>query len=126
MKDSEKFIQKRDGRYSIFDPKKIANAISKAFKSVGKKNPNVVLYLTEEVEKILERKFFERGIVPGVEEIQDLVEKVLIEKNEAGAAKAYILYREKRAEMRDLRQNFLDGIKVIDEADWAAIVAAAG
>lgn len=122
MKDSEKFIQKRDGRYSIFDPKKIANAISKAFKSVGKKNPNVVLYLTEEVEKILERKFFERGIVPGVEEIQDLVEKVLIEKNEAGAAKAYILYREKRAEMRDLRQNVLDGIKVIDEYlsmdDW--------
>jgi ribonucleoside-triphosphate reductase len=122
MRDNGRLIQKRDGRYASFDETKIFNAIYKAFKAVGKKDENTVLYISKEVVKIIEDHYFNYGVTPSVEDIQDLVEKVLIEKNEAAAAKAYILYREKRSELRDIRQNFLDGIKVIDEylsmKDW--------
>jgi len=122
MDFNERMIQKRDGRYAAFDETKIFNALYKAFRAVGKKDENVVLYISKEVVKRLEDRFFNYGIVPNVEEIQDIVESVLIEKNEASVAKAYILYREKRSELRDIRQNFLDGIKVIDEylsmRDW--------
>lgn len=122
MDFNERMIQKRDGRYAAFDETKIFNALYKAFRAVGKKDENVVLYISKEVVRRLEERFFNYGIVPNVEEIQDIVESVLIEKNEASVAKAYILYREKRSELRDIRQNFLDGIKVIDEylsmRDW--------
>ena len=118
----ERSIQKRDGRYVPFDAKKIRLAIAKAFRAVGEKDSSHVTGLTDSVVKILEKRFLEHQIVPGVEEIQDIVERVLIDDQHAEAAKAFILYREKRAEMRDIRQNFLDGIQVIDEylnmRDW--------
>lgn len=120
--ENEIYIQKRDGRYAEFDKKKIAAAVKKAFRAIGKKSSDVPEQVTEEVVGILNRRYFDYSIVPEVEEVQDVVERVLIDRNEADAAKAYILYREKRAEMRDIRQNFLDGIKVIDEYlnmnDW--------
>jgi len=116
------FIQKRDGRHVKFDETKIFNAIFKAFKATGKRDENIALYITKEVVSRLEEKYFNYGITPGVEEIQDLVEEILIEKKETHTAKAYILYREKRAEMRDIKQNFLNGIQIIDEylnlKDW--------
>lgn len=118
----ERMIQKRDGRYVPFDSSKIFNAIFKAFRAVGKKDEERVRQITEVVVAKLEEKFFQYESVPNVEEIQDIVEATLIEHNEAGVAKAYILYREKRAEVRDLRKNLLDGIKLIDEylelKDW--------
>ncbi len=122
MKYDEKLIQKRDGRYVPFDETKIFSAIYKAFKAVGKKDENVVSYITKEVVSKIDDNFFKRGIIPNVEDIQDTVENTLIEKNEAQTAKAYILYREKRAEMRDLKKNLFDGIRIIDEyiglKDW--------
>jgi anaerobic ribonucleoside-triphosphate reductase len=122
MIEDDNLIQKRDGRHVVFDEAKIFNAIQKAFWAVGKRDENVIRYLTTEVVKQLERDYFHYTIVPQVEEIQDIVEQILIDKNESAAAKAYILYREKRAEMRDIRKNFLDGIQVIDEymkeSDW--------
>ncbi|HDP95897.1 MAG TPA: ribonucleoside triphosphate reductase [Candidatus Aminicenantes bacterium] len=115
-------IQKRDGRYAPFDKEKIGRAIAKAFRAVGRKDRQQVSRLTDAVVAVLEERFFQSRLVPNVEEIQDIVERVLIDEQQAEAAKAYILYREKRAEMRDIRQNFLDGIKVIDEylnmRDW--------
>jgi len=118
----DKSIQKRDGRYVPFDGEKISRAIGKAFRAVGKKDPKQVSRLTDAVVSILDERFFGHQFVPGVEEIQDIVEHALIDNQCAEAAKAYILYREKRAEMRDIRQNFLDGIQVIDEylnmRDW--------
>ncbi len=119
---SEIFIQKRDGRYAAFEYQKITEAVKKSFKSVGKKDDNRASEITRKVVELLSKRFFDYAIVPGVEEVQDVVEKILIDENEAAAAKAYILYREKRAEMRDMKRNFLDGIKVIDEYinmnDW--------
>ncbi len=123
MKENSKLIQKRDGRYVVFDDSKIYQAIFKAFKAVGKKRETErVKRLTKEVCEIIDKDYFNFGLMPQVEEIQDLVERILIENKETTAAKAYILYREKRSELRDIRQNFLDGIKVIDEyismRDW--------
>lgn len=115
-------IQKRDGRYAAFEYRKITDAVMKAFRAVGKRDEQGADEVTRKVVERLRHRYFEAGAVPGVEEIQDQVERVLIESGEAAAAKAYILYREKRAEMRDIRQNFLDGVKVIDEYlnldDW--------
>lgn len=122
MSGVENLIQKRDGRHVVFNEKKVFSAIQKAFWAVGKRDESVVRYLTSEVVKQIDRQFFHYTIIPQVEEIQDIVEQILIDKNESAAAKAYILYREKRAEMRDLQKNFLDGIQVIDEYikenDW--------
>ena len=85
-------IRKRDGNVVLFDKEKIAEAIWKAAKAVGgtdRKRPEELANL---VVKTLTEKYGENGI-PGVEEVQDLVEKILIEEGHAKVAKAYILYR---------------------------------
>lgn len=115
-------IQKRDGRYVPFELKKVETAIAKAFKATGQRDPELVRRVSDSVLNELNVRYFSHHLVPGVEEVQDLVEGQLIKDNLAATAKAYILYREKRAEMRDIRQNFLDGVKVIDDYlqmhDW--------
>ena len=92
-------VRKRDGRLLAFDETKIADAIHKAGCAVG----NDDRFLAEELAGVatlfLEKTY--AGGVPGIEEIQDMVEKVLIETGHARMAKAYILYREKRARSRE-------------------------
>ena len=95
-------VTKRDGRIFTFNETKIANAISKAINAVGKKNKELVIKVTVETVKFLNEKFEDQ--VPNVEDIQDLVEKVLIKKGYAEVAKAYILYRQKRTEIREQKQ----------------------
>ncbi len=118
----ERIVQKRDGRYVPFDSDKIFNAIMKAFRAVGKRDEGRVAEITGEVVERVEESFFRKGCVPNVEDIQDIVETTLMDKGESRVAKAYILYREKRAEMRDLKRNLFDAIKLIDEylqlKDW--------
>jgi len=92
-------IRKRDGRIVDFDPQKIANAISKAFAAVKMKNGELARRLAGEVVKVIEEKFEDR--IPTVEDVQDVVERILIKKGYAEVAKAYILYRHKRAELRE-------------------------
>lgn len=120
--DNQFQIQKRDGRYVPFELKKIETAIAKAFKATGQKDSDKVRHTSEAILAALKSRYFDHHLVPGVEEVQDMVESQLIRENLAATAKAYILYREKRAEMRDIRQNFLDGVKVIDDYlqmnDW--------
>lgn len=91
-------IKKRDGRIVDFDRKKISEAIWKAARSVGGEDRTEAEYLAEKVVQLLEDDF--QGEIPGVEDAQDIVEKVLIETGHAKTAKAYILYRQKRAEIR--------------------------
>ncbi len=91
-------IKKRDGRIVDFDREKISEAIWKAARSVGGEDRTEAECLAEKVVQLLEDNF--RGEVPGVEDAQDIVEKVLIESGHAKIAKAYILYRQKRAEIR--------------------------
>ena len=91
-------ITKRDGRVVDFDRKKITNAIFKAAEAVGGKDRKAAEETSELVVKELEEKFEED--IPTVEQVQDVVEKILIEQGHAKTAKAYILYRKERAEER--------------------------
>lgn len=93
-----KSIRKRDGRVVDFQPEKIAVAIGKAFKAVGREDIEKSSELAGQVVKIAEEMF--PSAVPGVEDIQDIVERVLIDEGYADVAKAYILYRQKRSEIR--------------------------
>jgi ribonucleoside-diphosphate reductase alpha chain len=94
-------VKKRDGRIVDFDEKKVAHAIWKAAESVGGKDQKRSEELAEIVGRHLNEKFKDQ--VPGVEDVQDLVEKVLIEEGHASVAKAYILYRQKRSEVRKIK-----------------------
>ncbi|KAA0257838.1 ribonucleoside triphosphate reductase [Deferribacter autotrophicus] len=114
-------VVKRDGRIVPFDYERIANAIFKAAKAVGGEDRNIANRLAIEVSKIVEEKYGNIGVAT-VEEIQDIVEKVLIENGHAKTAKAYILYRKKRSDMRELKNAMDDAFDLIDEyignADW--------
>jgi ribonucleoside-diphosphate reductase alpha chain len=92
-------IKKRDGRIVKFDQGKVANAIFRAAQSIGGKDKELAEKLSDEVVKLLEEKF-DGHSTPSVEEVQDFVEKVLIEGGHAQTAKTYILYRQKRADIR--------------------------
>jgi len=92
-------VRKRDGREVPFNETKIADAIFKAAQAVGGEDRQMAEELASVVTMFLEREF--EGRVPGIEDIQDVVEKVLIETGHARTAKAYILYREKRARRRE-------------------------
>ncbi len=100
-------IKKRDGRIVDFDQDKITIAIYKAAEAVGGSDRKTAKKLSDQVVKILDEKF-KNHEVPTVEEIQDAVEKVLIENGHAKTAKAYILYRQKRKEIREARTMLLD------------------
>ncbi|MFW6161956.1 MAG: anaerobic ribonucleoside-triphosphate reductase [Planctomycetota bacterium] len=91
-------VVKRDGREVPFDESKIAEAIFRAAQAVGGEDRQLADELASVVTIFLEREF--EGQAPGIEDIQDVVEKVLIETGHAKTAKAYILYREKRARRR--------------------------
>ncbi len=92
-------VRKRDGRIAPFSKNKIVNAIYKSFLSVNKEDKEKVEKIAEQVAKALEKKY--DGEVLNVEDIQDTVEKVLIKNNLADVAKSYILYRQKRKEIRE-------------------------
>ncbi|HKZ93995.1 MAG TPA: vitamin B12-dependent ribonucleotide reductase [Candidatus Bathyarchaeia archaeon] len=94
-----KKIQKRDGRIADFDQAKIAEAVWKAAKAVGGNDRSLADTLAAQVVERLEKQL-KPGEFPTVEQVQDLVEITLIENGHARTAKAYILYRQKRAEIR--------------------------
>jgi len=113
----EAVIKKRDGRIVPFDKGRIANAIYKASKAVGR--PDLVR-AEELAERVVAQIDWQE--MPTVEGVQDLVEQVLIAENEAAVAKAYILYRQQRHRFRDFTSTMLDAQKMISEylgrADW--------
>lgn len=115
-----KYVRKRDCKLAEFEADRIANAIWKAAKAVGGKDRETSKRLCEEVVKELGRRFGDEG-VPTVEEIQDLVEKTLIENGHARTAKAYILYRKQHQDLRELA-SLLNSIDLIDRylqlEDW--------
>lgn len=93
-------IRKRDGRLVAFLPEKITHAIFKAATACGGDDYARAEALTSEVVKLLEQRFGDSA--PEVEQVQDLVEKILIENGHARTAKAYILYRQTRASARHM------------------------
>ncbi|HDD69802.1 MAG TPA: ribonucleoside triphosphate reductase [Candidatus Bathyarchaeota archaeon] len=115
-----KYVRKRDGRLEPFDQERITNAIWKAAKAVGGKDRELAKKLSDQVIAELKKRFGEEG-VPTVEEIQDLVEKILIENGHARTAKAYILYRKQHQDMRELAA-LLSSADMVDQyleiEDW--------
>ena len=99
-------IRKRDGRTAPFNIQKIADAIYKAANAVGGKDYNSALALAETVCKELEKEFDGENI-PTVEQVQDTVEKVLVENGHAKTAKAYILYRSDRTRIREMNTSLM-------------------
>ena len=79
-------IKKRDGREVPFNVEKIANAIFKAAVASGGKDYDMALGLAYEVANILNQNM--KGAIPTVEDVQDLVEKVLIENRHSRTANA--------------------------------------
>jgi uridine kinase len=92
-------IVKRNGAIVDFSPQRISNAIYRAAVSVGGRDKATADALAQQVISLLEATT-PAGHTPTVEDIQDLVEKVLIENGHAMVAKEYILYREARARKR--------------------------
>lgn len=115
-----KFVRKRDGKLEPFNQERITRAIWNAAKAVGGKNQKQAMRISDEVIAVLKSRFGEDG-VPTVEEIQDIVEKRLIENGKAQTAKAYILYRKQHQDMRELAA-LLSSADLVDQylevEDW--------
>ncbi len=111
-------IKKRDGRIVEFDSSKITAAIAKAGKATGEFAERDARKLTLRVLTLAHE--LRLGPIPEVEEIQDIVERVLLDSPFYKTAKAYILYREQHAQLRafaakanvDLVENYLQ------KMDW--------
>jgi ribonucleoside-triphosphate reductase len=105
-------IRKRDGKIEDFNPIKITNAIWKAAQAVGGKDYKKSIELTDKVMENLE-KALKKGEIPTVEQVQDIVEKTLIEEGHAKTGKAYILYRRQHQDIREVG-GLLNDIDVVD------------
>jgi ribonucleoside-diphosphate reductase alpha chain len=127
-------IRKRDGSLQAFDPEKITSALIKAQASLGREDAEGAHAVTKGVLALLEEKF--AGSVPGVEDVQNAVEEMLIRSSQSEVAKAYILYRKRRSEIREAKELLgvkddlkltVNGVKVLEKrylrkADSGAVV----
>lgn len=104
-----KKIKKRNGNIVSFDQNKITEAIWKAACAVGGEDRATAQQISNQVSAVLEVFFKDELSVPTVEQIQDLVEKILIEGGHAKTAKAYIIYREQHKNIRNTQEDILNG-----------------
>lgn len=118
-------VIKRTGAVVPFTRERITNAIYRAAVAVGGRDRSIAERLTDQVVEALERHTPE-GQHPTVEEIQDIVERVLIEAGYADTAKAYILYRDERARRRQQEarkaartDDYIPWRKIWHSLDWA-------
>ena len=113
-------IRKRDGRTVDFDQEKITKAVWAAAQAVGGRDRSLAERLSDQVVAILEQRFPAK--TPTVENVQDIVEKVLIEDGHARTAKAYILYRKQHESLRKIKTTFLEVERIVSDylsqADW--------
>ena len=120
-----KHVVKRSGEIADYDRSKIYNAIGKAVEAVEKcTDKEKTELLTRGVEEKLKELMDSRhaNSIPAIEEIQDIVERVLIEQAESAIAKAYILYRARHEAIRDAKRLMLDINATMDgylsQSDW--------
>jgi uridine kinase len=115
-------VLKRAGQTVPFDPEKITVAIYKAAAAVGGHDRALSDELTAKVIAALEATY-SGDLPPTVEDVQDVVERVLIKDGHARTAKAYILYRHERAKLRSQREaarvEFLPYKAMWQALDWA-------
>ncbi|MEE8179586.1 MAG: anaerobic ribonucleoside-triphosphate reductase, partial [bacterium] len=112
--------RKRDGRIVPFDKTKIADAIFKAARSVGGEDRHLAEQIADVVAFYLEKKGVE---IPDIEEIQDAVEKALIETGHAKTAKAFILYRDWRTRVRNIIKVRKQTRPNVSSTDFALMVS---
>jgi ribonucleoside-triphosphate reductase (formate) len=114
-------IRKRNGALASYDNYKIANAIFKAAQSCGMHDFGNALELAKRVESVINERFHPKSI-PAVEEIQDLVEKVLMDAGLTKIAKTYILYREQHRRNREAGSLLVNINRTMDgylrKEDW--------
>ena len=112
-----KNIKKRSGEVVSFDAKKIFEAIKKAVAVTCELSDADIVKITQDVLKRLDKKF--AGQTPNVEDIQDIVVQTLMDARAYKTAEAYIIYRQKRSEIRNAS---VDAVEVIDgyvsAGDW--------
>ncbi len=116
-------IKKRDGTVVAFDRRRIENAIYAAARAVGNGvGRSWAETLSWATVAILNQRVNGNGRIPHVEEIQDIVEEVLVKSGNPKVAKAYILYRQRRADARATERMLLDSEKLVEDylqrADW--------
>ena len=100
-------IVKRDGREAPFNIEKIAQAIFKAAEAVGGHDYSTAMDLACKVAEQVEKDCAVSGKLPTVEQIQDTVEKVLVNNGHARTAKEYILYRATRTRAREMNTKLM-------------------
>lgn len=114
------FVKKRDGRVIPFNEDRITRAIFLAATNVAKKEGTAPDYrvsedLTKDVVKLLNTKYI--NSIPGVEDIQNAVVKVLIEKGHAKTSEEYIVYRSERSRIRNSKTRLMKSIGEITFSD---------
>ncbi|OQB21580.1 MAG: Uridine kinase [candidate division BRC1 bacterium ADurb.Bin183] len=98
------YIYKRNGRLVQFDQDRVTDAIFRAARSIGGEDINRAKELSDEVVRVL-NETFEAGERPTVEEIQDIVIKVLEQNDHQATARAYANYRKEHAHLREGRKS---------------------
>lgn len=113
-----KKVKKRDGRILKFNPERIINAIAKAGQATGEFNRAIAERLTLKVLNLAQQAIKEK--IPTVEGIQDIVEEVLLSSPYRKTAKAYILYREQHARIREIADKANVGLvdQYLNKIDW--------
>ena len=109
-------VIKRDGRIVDFDATKIERAILAAFQDVDGKITPYAKEKAENIASYIEGYYLDVDETPGIEEIQDLVEKGLMSTKRKDVAKNYILYREERTKIRNANSKLMQNIKEKIEA----------
>lgn len=116
-----RFIKKRDGKLVSYDNNKVIDAIRKAQKACGEDDFELADEISRKVLGVLEL-LFKGDNAPTVENVQDLVEKFLMESGSTDVAKKYILYRHQREELRGAKSLFEGAVDLVDsyikEEDW--------
>jgi ribonucleoside-triphosphate reductase len=114
-------VIKRSGKVVKFDASKISNGVEKALAATGEGGKKEAEKVASKVAKLLE-KGYKKGYIPQIEEIQDLVERVLMVLDFEETAKAYILYREQHRKIRETEESLQEAVDLVDkyiqEIDW--------
>ncbi len=121
IKNKVKKVIKRSGRIVAFKEEKIIKAVQKALQETKEGGEKEAIKVTRKVIQLL-NKNHRQGYIPEIEEIQDIVERVLMVLDFEETAKAYILYRDQHRKVRETEDALKDAIDLVDkyigEADW--------
>jgi ribonucleoside-triphosphate reductase len=114
-------VIKRSGQIAAFDKRKVIKAVQKALEATGEGTLKDAKKVTEKIIRLL-NKNYKKGYIPQIEEIQDLVERVLMILDFEETAKAYILYREQHRKIRETEDSLKEAVNLVDkyiqEIDW--------